>query len=153
MPAIRKLQLEDIPSVYELIYYYAERKEMLPKSRGELENYLGSFRVLTNDEGLIIGTACLDLFTPELAEVKSLAISPEYQGLGYGRRMVEDCEREARAKAVKRIFALTYQIAFFEALNYQIIDIKSLPEKVFKECIICPFKDNCNETALIKSLV
>ena len=53
---------------------------------------------------------------------------------------------------IKTIFALTYQIKFFEKIGYHLVDIQSLPEKVFKECVVCPFYGACNENALIKRL-
>ena len=42
--------------------------------------------------------------------------------------------------------------AFFEKLLYREVNIKTLPEKVFKECVICPFFNECNEHALIKDI-
>jgi amino-acid N-acetyltransferase len=77
-------------------------------------------------------------------------VSKSGQGQGYGRRLVTDCEREAKERGIQKLFVLTYQQTFFEKLGYQVADIKTLPEKVFKECVICPFYDNCNEIAMIK---
>ncbi len=146
---------ETYAQLYELINHYAERKEMLPKTYDELYQRTRDFRLLvdrSSSELQVLACSHLDIFTPTLAEVKSLAVRPEYQGQGYGRLMVEDCETEARELGIERIFALTYQVDFFKRLSYEVIDIKTLPEKVFKECVICPFKDNCNETAVIKKL-
>ncbi len=141
--------------LYDLINHYAERKEMLPKTYDELYQRTRDFRLLVDrsaNEPQVLACSHLDIFTPTLAEVKSLAVRPEYQGQGYGKLMVEDCEEEARELGIERMFALTYQIDFFKRVGYEVIDIKTLPEKVFKECVICPFKDDCNETAVIKQL-
>jgi len=146
---------ETYAQLHEIINYYAERKEMLPKTYDELYQRTRDFRLLvdrSDAQPQVIACSHLDIFTPVLAEVKSLAVRPEYQGHGYGRLMVEDCETEARELGIERMFALTYQVEFFKRVGYEIIDIKTLPEKVFKECVVCPFKDNCNETAVIKSL-
>ncbi len=139
--------------LYDLINHYAERKEMLPKTYDELYQRTRDFRLLVDrSSGEVLACSHLDIFTPVLAEVKSLAVKPEYQGQGYGKLMVEDCETEARELGIERIFALTYQVEFFKRVGYELIDINSLPEKVFKECVICPFKDNCNESAVLKLL-
>ncbi len=177
---------ENLNALHELIQYYADRKEMLPRTIEELskdakdffvlicnhsqkrtqnKSYQQTITTIQDDSNTqasdnspnsiteqLLACAHLDLFTPTLAEVKSLAVQPEYKGKGYGRMMVEACENEARKLGIERVFALTYQVEFFKHLGYKVIDINSLPEKVFKECVICPFKDNCNETAVLKLL-
>ena len=137
--------------LYSLINYFAERQEMLPKTHDQLYKYRRAFRVLLEEEK-VIACGMLDLFTPELAEIKSLAVDPNHQKKGYGRILVEDCEKEARSLGIKKVFALTYQVEFFQKLGYKVVGMDALPEKVFRECNECPFKDSCNETAVIKSL-
>ena len=50
---------------------------------------------------------------------------------------------------IKRVFALTYQVRFFERLGFRVVSMDLLPEKVWRDCVNCPFLDNCNETAMI----
>jgi amino-acid N-acetyltransferase len=141
---------EDFLSVYELIKNFSEKKEMLPRSLDHLYRIARGLRTIKNAEGEVIACAHLDLFSTELAEIKSLAVKQAYQGKGFAKALVEDCEREAEKLSIKKVFALTYQEKFFIKLGYKVVPIDSLPEKVFKECVICPFFRNCNEIAVVK---
>ncbi len=157
---IQKPTEASFDGLYKLINYFAEKREMLPKSYDELYKYRRAFRILVNENrplfcsdtggDAVLGSAMLDLFTPVLAEIKSLAVHPGAQGKGYGRLLVEDCEQEAKELGIKKLFVLTYQVDFFKKLGYKVVSMDALPEKVFKECSSCPFKDDCNETAMIK---
>ena len=110
------------------------------------------FRLIKDGAGELLACAHLDIFGENLAEVKSLAVHPDHHAKGLGRIIVEDCEAEAKALGITKVFALTYQDIFFHKIGYKTIDIKTLPEKVFSECVHCPFYENCNEIAVLKFL-
>lgn len=150
---IQKPSSEMLLSLYELINYFANRQEMLAKTHEQLLALQERFRVICEPNTTkVIASGLLDIFTPTLAEIKSLAVDANSQGKGLGRKIVESCEDEARALGVKRVFILTYQVAFFEKLGYRVVDKVTLPEKVYRECNECPFQDDCNEIAMIKVL-
>ena len=150
---IVKPNSESFLGLYELIKTFSDRKLMLPISLDEIFHRAQAFRIIMNQvEGIykVIASAHLDIFTPTLAEIKSLAVADKYQGKGYGRALVEDCEREAWFLGIEKVFVLTYQEEFFKKLGYKVISRDMLPEKVYKECVKCSFYDDCNETAMIK---
>ena len=170
---ITKPNSETFSGLYELIKTFSDRKLMLPLSQDEIFHRAQAFRIIviprsettsgSSKSGLlradalamtsqVIASAHLDIFTPVLAEIKSLAVADEYQGKGYGRKLVENCEAEARTLGIEKVFVLTYQEEFFKKLGYQVVSRDSLPEKVYKECVKCSFYDDCNEIALIKVL-
>ena len=142
---------QSFAQIHELINFYAERREMLPKTLDEIYHQMRGFRVLVSGDE-VIGCAHLDIFGPDLAEIKSLAIKPEYAGQGHGSKLVEDCLREAGELGITKVFALTYRAEFFHKLGFETTNLESLPEKVFKECVVCPFYGECNETAVIKNI-
>ncbi len=137
--------------LYQLIKFYADQRVMLPLSLDEIYHRAQGFRLLV-DNDWVIASAHLDIFTPELAEIKSLAVDQQQSRKGYGKIMVEDCEREAKELGIKKVFVLTYQQEFFEKLGYHVVDLNTLPEKVYKECVKCHFYNNCNEIAMVKQL-
>ncbi len=141
-----------LPGLYELIKSFSDEKLMLPITLEELCHRAQGFRILLDDSGKVIASAHLDLFTPELAEIKSLAVAKEYQGKGLGKKLVEDCQQEAQEMGVKKIFVLTYQEEFFKKSGYSVVDRNTLPEKVYRECVICHFYHNCNEIAMVREL-
>lgn len=124
---------------------------MLPRSLDDLYHAAQAFRLLIIDDR-VCGSAHLDLFTPHLAEIKSLAVHEDFQGRGFGKILVENCEEQARELGVVSIFALTYKEEFFAKLGYKKVSMESLPEKVYKECVKCKYYENCNEIAMLKIL-
>jgi amino-acid N-acetyltransferase len=138
--------------VFDLIKIFSDQYVMLPKSLDEIINLADSFRILVNDKDEVIACAMLDQFTDELAEVKSLAVDKAYQGQGFGRLLVEDCEAAACAKGIKKLFALTFEEKFFNKLGFKTVSMESLPEKVYRECVRCHYFNNCKEIAVVKYL-
>ena len=81
-------------------------------------------------------------------EVRSLAVREDQLKTGLGRALVQACLDDARALGVRRVYALTYQRAFFEHLGFRHIERDSLPHKVWQDCIKCPHFPNCDEEAV-----
>lgn len=148
---IQKPSVANFDSLYALIKHYSDQRLMLPLSLDEIYHRAQGFRVIA-DNDWVLASAHLDIFTPELAEIKSLAVDHKYTGKGFGRTMVDDCEQEARELGIKKVFVLTYQQKFFEKLGYTVVDLATLPEKVYKECVKCHYYNNCNEIAMVKEL-
>jgi len=148
---IRKSNVYDVKHIHKLINYYAQKNKMLPRSFNSIyENILGFYVV--EKQKKIIGCCCLSVSWEDLAEIKSLAIKEEHQNKGLGSKLVRLCEEEAKKICVKKIFVLTYIPEFFKKLGFKETDKNTLPNKIWKECIECPFFPNCNEIPLIKHL-
>ncbi len=148
---IRKARAEDIPQAHALINAYAQQGIMLRRSMTVLYECLRDLVVGTED-GKVIAVGGLHMMWNDLAEVRSLAVSPEYRGRGVGRRIVEYMLREAEEMGLARVFALTYQQEFFAACGFSVIDKAELPQKVWKECVYCDRFENCDEIAVINRL-
>lgn len=151
MMQLEKPSASTFDGLYQLIKFYADQRMMLPLTLDEIYHRAQGFRVLV-DQDWVLASAHLDIFTPELAEIKSLAVDHQSRSKGYGTMMVSDCEREARELGIKKVFVLTYQQGFFEKLGYKVVDLNTLPEKIYKECVKCHFYNNCNEIAMLKVL-
>ncbi len=143
----------DVPAIQELIRTFADRKLMIRRSLGELYESIREFLVATDDGGRVIGCVALHVFWEDLAELKCLAVSESLQGAGVGRRLVDACWDAARELEIQSVFTLTYVPGFFEKCGYQTMDKADLPHKIWNECVRCPLFPNCNETALIRSVV
>jgi amino-acid N-acetyltransferase len=145
---IRKAVTGDVAEVHRLINAYATAGQMLPRSLSQLYENLRDFWVAIED-GAVIGCAALHINGRDLAELKSLAVSPSAQGRGYGRALVEACVREAPPLGVRKVFALTYVPDFFAKLGFTRLEKAMLPRKVWTECVYCPKFDDCTEVAVI----
>jgi len=148
---VRHARVPDAPAICELVNYHAERGRMLHRSLEDIYEMLREFQVAEEDSR-VVGCAAVDIFWSDLAEVKSVAVVPEKRGRGIGSRLLAAACEDARAIGVRRLFALTYEQAFFEKHGFAVIDRSTLPEKVWTECITCPKADACDEIAVIKQL-
>ncbi|HPG41619.1 MAG TPA: N-acetyltransferase [bacterium] len=148
---IRKAKIKDVPEIVDLINYYAQKGEMLPRTPVQVYSVLRDF-VVIEQEHKVAGVGALSIIWSDLAEVRSLAIAPDKQGRGLGRRIVETLLDEARSLELPQVFTLTYKPDFFVKLGFTLADKKDLPHKIWKDCIHCPKFPDCDETALVKRL-
>jgi amino-acid N-acetyltransferase len=146
---IRKASLSDLPELLRIINAYAAKGIMLPRTEFEMAENIRDFTVAFVG-GTLAGCGALHLYTPQMAEVRSLAVAPECQCSGAGRKIVESLELEARAFGLAGVFAFTYIPRFFEKLGFREIDRGELPLKAWKDCLRCPKFSCCDEIAVIK---
>jgi amino-acid N-acetyltransferase len=148
---LRKAILADVKQIQSLINFYAQRGEVLPRSRSELYEDLRDFYVFEED-GEIIGACALHLNWEDLAEIRSLTVRETAGGRGIGSELVRACLNEAKEFSLSKIFALTYRQEFFEKLGFKRIDKSQLPQKVWRDCIKCIKFPECDEEAVIIEL-
>ncbi len=146
---IRTAQVTDAQAICELVNYYAERGLMLHRSLESVYDSLREFRVAQDADGQIIGCVAVDVFWADLAEIKSLAVAGDSRGASVGQKLIRAAIEDATSLGIRRLFALTYETAFFEKCGFSIITRDCLPEKVWRECITCPKADVCDEVAMV----
>ena len=148
---IRGARLEDVPGIYSLLKHYSDLGVLLPRPESDISNSLRDFYVV-EDDGRIVACAALLIYTSELGEVRSLAVDPDYKHLGLGNRMVNQLESDADKLGLSKLMALTYVVGFFEKMQFNVVDMSELPEKVWGACINCHKFQNCDEIAVLKFL-
>lgn len=134
-----------------LIDRYAGEDRMLSRSRDFLLEHLRDF-VVAEDDGAFLGCCALAVLTPDLAEVRSLAVHPDAAGRGVGSALVRACVDEARRLGLRRVFALTLVPEFFERCHFTLTSLGHLPEKSAGECPVCPKRFACDEHAMLLHL-
>lgn len=149
----RKATMADIPHIASLINGYAAQGLMLRRTLLHLYESLRDFTVAVDETGEVVAVGGLHIMWYDLAEIRSLAVKPGLVKRGVGRGLVEYLVEEARAMGLKRVFALTYQQAFFERCGFHVIDKERLPQKVYSECVYCDKFEACDEIAMIRLLV
>ncbi len=145
---VRKAVATDVESIHNLIQGFAEQGLMLPRNHRSLYEHLQDFTVAVIDEK-VVGTAGLHVLWKDLAEVRSLAVSTDQQGLGIGHLLVQATIQEARRMNIAQVLSLTYQTEFFRKLGFVLVQRDSLPHKVWKDCVYCTKFYECDETALV----
>jgi amino-acid N-acetyltransferase len=148
---IRTARVEDVDAMRVLIDRYADEDRMLSRSRDFLLEHLRDF-VVAEDDGAFLGCCALAVLTPDLAEIRSLAVSPEAGGRGVGKALVDACLMAARRLGLRRVFALTLVPEFFERCGFTLTSLGRLPEKSASECPVCPKRSRCDEHAMLLHL-
>lgn len=145
----RKPTFEDIEAIFSLVNSYAEKGVMLARSRNALYETIRDMLV-AEEKGEIIGVGGLHFMWDKMAEVRTMAVHPDYLKKGIGREIVNRLVEDGINYGVQQIFTLTYQPEFFSKLGFYELNKDKLPHKVWKECINCPKFPNCDEIAMIK---
>jgi len=145
---IRKAKMSDARVIHSLIDYYAKKREMLPRPLQEIYEYLRDFWVYEAD-GKVVGVCALHFAWENLAEIRSLAVDPDYRQKRIGSDLAKKCIEEAKEFEIEKIFALTYHSDFFIKLGFTQVDKKELPHKVWGDCLKCPLFPDCNEEAVM----
>lgn len=148
---IRKPEVKDVRAIYCLVNKFAKKDEMLPRSLNEIYENIRDFFICM-DKNKLLGTAALHVLWEDLAEIRSVAVENRYQGKGIGKKLIEECLKEAKTLGVKRVFALTYNPEFFRKLGFKDIDKNALPQKIWGDCLKCAEFPECKEVAVIKEL-
>lgn len=150
---IRKAVLDDVNSIHALLQYYNKRGELLARPLHMLYEHLRDFWVFEDPkEHKIIGCCALQFCWENLAEIRSLAVSPDATGRGIGSTLTERAIQEAVYFNIKDLFTLTYRPDFFKRFGFNEIDKNELPIKIWADCIGCVSFPNCDEIAMLKKL-
>ena len=149
-PVIRPARVGDMPEVQKLIAGFAEMDLMLPKTLEHISRNFREFAVAVSPEGEILGCGALRVYTPQLAEIASLAVSEAAQGLGIGRLVVERLESDSVMLGIGTVFALTLNDGFFHRLGYRTVPKEMFPPKVWADCRSCSKLHACDEIAVVK---
>ena len=148
---IRAAKIEDVKTIYALISSYAERDIMLFRSMADIYEHLQTF-IVVELEGTVVGCCALQIIWSDLAEIKSLAVDSSQTGTGIGKKLIENALQTAEKIGVGRVFALTMNTDFFKKAGFKVIDKEDLPMKVWSDCAKCPKQNNCDETAVIRTV-
>jgi len=149
---IRTAKISDVEAINALISSYAERDRMLFRSMADIYENLQCFSVAELD-GDVVGCCALEIIWADLAEIKSLAVDGTKKQKGIGKMLVAAAVEQAAALGVPRVFALTLEPKFFEKSGFEIVEKETLPMKVWSDCARCPKQQNCDEIAVVKSVV
>jgi amino-acid N-acetyltransferase len=109
---IRAAYAADIPALADFIQPFVDDKKLLPRTFSELNDLLKHL-FIAEYEGRIVGCAALEVYSPKLAEVRSLAVDKNTQGLGIGKQLVNACVERAHELRIFEVMAITSADGFF----------------------------------------
>jgi len=139
--------MDDVEQIRALIDIHSKQNKMLSRSLSYLYDNIRDYNVV-RDGAAVIGCCALHVTWRDLAEVKSLAVHPDWQGKGVGTALLQATLDEAKAMDISRVFTLTMESEFFMRHGFKIVPKDKLPMKIWGECITCPKYPECDEVAL-----
>jgi amino-acid N-acetyltransferase len=156
---IRFATEDDIQPICDLVNGFAAQNLMLPRHeyqvRGALTDFLvacGPAEAADGASGRLLGCGSLIALTPELAEIRSLAVSADAHGQGVGGQIVGALLDLGRERGLDQVCALTLRPNFFQRQGFHVIDRWGLTPKIWNECVYCPKFHRCDEIAVVLNL-
>ena len=150
-PVVRPATEADVSAIVQVVNENARLGHLLPRSaeniRASLPNWL-----VAELGGRVVGIGSLLTMSPTLVEVRSLAVLPDYRRYGVGKLIVLALVEQARQRGIPTVFALTRAVSFFQSLGFVVTERERFPEKVWRDCVICPLQHACDETAVVLEL-
>ena len=114
---IRPVQSRDLSEIATFIEPFVAAGKLLPRTTKELED-LVEHGFVAESAGRIVGFAALEIYSPKMSEIRSLAVSPEFRGGGVGRRLVQQCVERAHERQVLEVMAITSNDEFFQRCGF-----------------------------------
>ena len=110
---IRKATIKDVKAIHGLLHEYGKKEELLARPLSELYDHVRDFWVYVDrSTEQMIGCCALQFCWEDLAEIRSLAVLPEFLGKNIGTKLTEKVLQEAISFDVKKVFTLTYNRTF-----------------------------------------
>jgi N-acetylglutamate synthase-like GNAT family acetyltransferase len=116
-PIVRPAEVSDLPELEQLIAEFVRTNRLLPRTYDELQDLIPFGFVATLD-GRLVGFAALEIYSSKLAEIRSLAVVPELQGKGLGKKLVQECIHLAQNRNVLEVMAITSSDEFFRSCGF-----------------------------------
>jgi len=148
----RKARPADVPQVHALIAHYAAQGLLLPRSEDEVRAHIARFLVL-EEKGRVAGCVALEPYSPDLAEVRSLAVDPQFRGQHLGPRLLRYALAIAKRRKIARVFAVTHAPDFFGRQGFVAAARWTVPEKIARDCRTCSKARSCELVAVVATLL
>jgi len=133
-PLVRRARAVDIRVIRELVRPLAETRVLVSKDAVTYYESLQQFRVAEVD-GQLVGCGALHVMWEDLAEIRTLAVSPQAKGTGVGSALLEALVQDARDLGLRRLFCLTFELDFFARHGFSPIDGQAVTPEVYAELV------------------
>jgi amino-acid N-acetyltransferase len=122
--SVRRARVHDVPAIRQLVDLYAAARILLNKPTVTLYEDVQDFWVAEHEER-VVGCGALHVMWEDLAEIRTVAVAPDFHGYGAGHAIVEQLIDTARWLGVRRVFVLTFEVAFFAQHGF--VEIRGAP--------------------------
>jgi argininosuccinate lyase/amino-acid N-acetyltransferase len=145
--SVRRARMSDVDSIFTLTSFWADKGEILPRTRDNIIHDIQNF-VVAELDGEVVGSASLYIYQTELAEIRSVVIEESAQKQGQGEALVQYLLEFAHQMELQQIIVLTYIPQYFSGLGFNLIEKSSLAENIIEDSEPTPDKDPADEVAM-----
>jgi amino-acid N-acetyltransferase len=150
---LKKAKIKDVKTIYNILNIYGQQGVLLSRPLSVLYENIRNFYVYEDEKTKkVIGCCSLQFCWEDLAEIRSLAVLPEFTRQKIGTILANEALNEAKQYGINKVFTLTYKPDFFNKLGFRIIEKTKLPLKIWADCIHCLKFPDCDETAMTLNL-
>lgn len=120
----------DLPELVALNNRFAPQGLTLTRTEEFAYAHLADYRIVRDADGGVIACVALDEYSPSVVELISLAVSPDAQGVGYGKLLIAAAERLAQRRGYAELFAVSYSDDLFLECGFERAALTQYPEKI-----------------------
>ena len=131
---IRPAKTTDVLTIRKLVDTYAPERRLLSKATVTLYEAVPDFLVIEKD-GQIIGAGAVHVLWEDLAEVRTVAVFPEFKKQGVGSQLLEALLQKAKDLGVKRVFCLTFETKFFTKHGFEEIEGTPVEPEIYQQLL------------------
>lgn len=132
---VRRARTGDVRRIVNLVDTYARERILLGKELVTLFEDVQEFQVAVADDETVIGCGALHVMWEDLAEVRTLAVDPQWRKHRVGHRILDALVEQAREVGVGRLFCLTFEVDFFARHGFHAIDGTPVEPAVYTELL------------------
>ena len=131
---VRRARTSDVPTIRTFIDTYSSNGVLLSKATVTLFESVQEF-VVADVDGEVVGCGALHVMWEDLAEVRTLAVSPSARRRGVGSALLEALVARAADIGVSKMFCLTFETAFFGSHGFVEIEGAPVSHEVYEQLL------------------
>ncbi|MFC4591310.1 amino-acid N-acetyltransferase [Sphaerisporangium corydalis] len=132
---VRRARITDVRIIRRLVDSYSgDGPRLLRKSTVTLYEDVQEFWV-AEVGGEVVGCGALHVLWEDLAEIRTVAVDASRRGHGVGHRIVAALIDTARELGARRVFCLTFEVAFFAKHGFATIQGTPVSPEVYAELL------------------
>lgn len=136
--SVRPARTSDVGSIRQLVEPLVQRRILLGKDAVVFYEAIQEFRVAVDAAGNTIGCGALHVMWEDLAEVRTLAVVPQWLRKGVGHTLLTTLEADAVDLGLSRLFCLTFETEFFERHGFVSMGEQTVAPDVYSEMLRSP---------------
>ncbi len=130
---VRPARTSDVPEIQALVEPLVQQRILLGKDSVVFYEAIQEFRIAEDSDGRVIGCGALHVMWEDLAEVRTLAVVPDWLHRGVGHELLLALEQRAYELGLSRLFCLTFEVGFFSRHGFEVMTEEAYEPSVYAE--------------------